>query len=236
MTHDIQKNGASPQLDRADARVRHDSGISGAMRGFVDQVRSGDLGMLPVVVGLLLISIVFSALNPVFLAPNNLVNLLFDAAAVGLIALGVVCVLLLGEIDLSIGSMSGLASAMTGVLWVNSGVPLPLTIIAVMLTGALVGLLFGFLRNKFEMPSFVATLAGLLALLGLQLYILGPTGSINMPFTSPLVRFVQILIMPAWLAYLVAIVPGLLIVIGSMKLPEAESENQHVLDKSWHQF
>lgn len=223
MTQDAQGSGASPQLDRADARVRHDAGVSGALRGFVDQVRSGDLGMLPVVVGLLLISIVFSALNPVFLAPNNLVNLLFDAAAVGLIALGVVCVLLLGEIDLSIGSMSGLGSAMTGVLWVNSGIPLPVTIIAVMLTGALVGLLFGFLRNKFEMPSFVATLAGLLALLGLQLYILGPTGSINMPFSSPLVRFGQILIMPAWFSYIVAIVPGILIVFGSMRANQQRS-------------
>lgn len=223
MTQDTQSSGASPQLDRADERLRHDAGISGALRGFVDQVRSGDLGMLPVVVGLLLISIVFSALNPVFLAPNNLVNLLFDAAAVGLIALGVVCVLLLGEIDLSIGSMSGLASAMTGVLWVNSGVPLPLTIIAVMLTGAFVGLIFGFLRNKFEMPSFVATLAGLLALLGLQLYILGPTGSINMPFTSPLVRFGQILIMPAWFSYIVALIPGFLIVFGSMRTNQQRS-------------
>lgn len=217
MTQNDLKNTIAPQLDRADTRVRHDAGILGAMRGFTDQVRSGDLGMLPVVVGLLLISVVFTTLNPIFLAPNNLVNLLFDAAAVGLLALGVVCVLLLGEIDLSIGSMSGLASAMTGVLWVNSGVPLPVTIVAVMVTGALVGLLFGFLRNKFEMPSFVATLAGLLALLGLQLYILGPTGSINMPFTSPLVRFGQIMIMPAWLSYALAVMPGVLIVLGKLR-------------------
>jgi D-xylose transport system permease protein len=223
MTQNIQKNLSSPQLDRADTRVRNDVGLSGALRGFIDQIRSGDLGVLPVVVGLLLISTVFSALNPIFLAPNNLVNLLFDAAAVGLIALGVVCVLLLGEIDLSIGSMSGLASAMTGVLWVNSGVPLPITIIAVMFTGALVGLLFGFLRNQFEMPSFVATLAGLLALLGLQLYILGPTGSINLPFTSPLVRFGQILIMPAWLSYIVAVIPSALIVFGSMRTNQQRS-------------
>lgn len=223
MTQDTQKTANSPQLDRADARVRHDAGIAGALRGFIDQVRSGDLGMLPVVIGLLLISAVFTTLNPVFLAPNNLVNLLFDAAAVGLIALGVVCVLLLGEIDLSIGSMSGLGSAMMGVLWVNSGVPLPLAILSVMLTGAIVGLLFGFLRNQFEMPSFVATLAGLLALLGLQLYILGPTGSINMPFTSPLVRFGQILIMPAWLSYLVAVIPGALIVLGNYRMNQQRS-------------
>jgi D-xylose transport system permease protein len=223
MKPNTQKMTHTPQLDRADTRVRHDAGLAGAMRGFVDQIRSGDLGMLPVVVGLLLISIVFTTLNPIFLAPNNLVNLLFDAAAVGLIALGVVCVLLLGEIDLSIGSMSGLGSALTGVLWVNSGIPLPIAIAAVMLTGAFVGLVFGFLRNKFEMPSFVATLSGLLALLGLQLYILGPTGSINMPFTSPLVRFGQILIMPAWISYIVAIVPGALIVYGNMRKNQQRS-------------
>lgn len=212
-----ETNQMTPKLDRADTRVRHDAGLAGALKKFSDQVRSGDLGMLPVIIGLLLISAVFTSLNPVFLAPNNLVNLLFDAAAVGLIALGVVCVLLLGEIDLSIGSMSGLSSAIIGVLWVNSGVPLAVAIFAVLANGALIGFIYGFLRNKFEMPSFVATLAGLLALLGMQLYILGPTGSINLPFTSPLVRFGQILIMPAILSYLLALLPGVLIVIGAVQ-------------------
>ena len=148
--------------------------------------------MLPVLAGLVLISVVFTSLNPVFLAPINLANLLFDASAVGFIALGIIFVLLLGEIDLSVGSMSGLASAMIGVLWVKTGLPLPLAILGAMAAGAFAGLLFGLLRNRFEMPSFVVTLAGLLTLLGLQLYILGPTGSINLPFTSPLVRFGQL--------------------------------------------
>ncbi|PRY87365.1 sugar ABC transporter permease [Donghicola tyrosinivorans] len=207
----------SPQLDRADSRVRHDEGIAGALRALIDRVKSGDLGMLPVIIGLIVISVVFSTLNPVFLAPNNLVNLLFDAAAIGLISLGVVCVLLLGEIDLSIGSMSGLASALIGVLWVNSGVPVALAVIGAVLAGALVGLLYGFLRNRFEMPSFVATLSGLLALLGLQLYLLGSTGSINLPYTSGLVKFGQILIMPAWLSYLAAVLPGALMVFFGLK-------------------
>lgn len=198
-----------PQFDREDSRVRHDEGLGGAVRAFVDRVKSGDLGMLPVAVGLLLISAVFSALNPVFLAPINLANLLFDAAAVGLIALGIVCVLLLGEIDLSIGSMSGLSSAIVGVLWISTGLPLFVAILAAVGTGMIVGLLYGFLRNRFEMPSFVATLAGLLALLGMQLYILGPTGSINLPFTSTMVRFGQLMIMPAWLSYSLAVLPGL---------------------------
>lgn len=217
MSHDAQPAPSRVKLDQADTRVRQDAGLSGALRGFVDRVRSGDLGMLPVAIGLLLISVAFSILNPVFLAPANLVNLLFDAAAVGFIALGVVCVLLLGEIDLSIGSMSGLASAIVGVLWINSGLPLVVAIAGALAMGAVVGMLYGVLRNRFEMPSFVATLSGLLALLGLQLYILGPTGSINLPFTSPLVRFGQILIMPAWLSYMVALLPGALIVIGAMR-------------------
>lgn len=208
---------ASQQLDRADSRVRHDEGIAGALRALIDRVKSGDLGMLPVIVGLIVISVVFSTLNPVFLAPNNLVNLLFDAAAIGLISLGVVCVLLLGEIDLSIGSMSGLSSALVGVLWVNSGAPMIVAVFGAVLAGALVGLLYGFLRNKFEMPSFVATLAGLLALLGMQLYLLGSTGSINLPYTSALVKFGQILIMPDWLSYLAAILPGVLMVFFGLK-------------------
>ncbi|MEZ8142701.1 sugar ABC transporter permease [Enterovibrio sp. FF113] len=217
MSNNEQSNAPLPKFDRADSRVRYDSGIAGAFRGFIDRVRSGDLGMLPVVIGLVLISAVFTSLNPVFIAPNNLVNLLFDAAAVGLISLGVVCVLLLGEIDLSIGSMSGLSSALIGVLWVNAGFALPIAIFASLLTGAAVGAIYSFLRNRFDMPSFVATLSGLLALLGFQLYILGPTGSINLPFTSALVRFGQIMIMPGWFSYLVALTPGVVIIVSALR-------------------
>lgn len=199
-------------LDRADARVRHDDSLKGAIRDFTDRLRSGDLGMLPVIVGLVLISTVFSALNPVFLAPNNLVNLLFDCATVGVISLGIVCVLMLGEIDLSVGSMSGLASAMIGVLWVNAGVSLPLAIVAALATGAMIGAVYATLYNRLGMPSFVSTLSGLLAILGLQLYILGPTGSINLPFASALVGFGQLWILPAWLSYLLGLVPGAVMV------------------------
>ncbi|WP_028034699.1 sugar ABC transporter permease [Chelativorans sp. J32] len=213
MTHESR----SAALDRADVRVRHDEGFAGMARGFIDRIRTGDLGMLPVVVGLILIATVFTSLNPVFVAPNNLVNLLFDAAAVGCISLGIVCVLLLGQIDLSVGSMSGLASALVGVLWVNMGTPLPLAVLGALATGAVVGFIYGTFLNRFGMPSFVSTLAGLLALLGLQLYILGPTGSINLPYSSPLVRFGQILVMPDWLSYVLAIVPGVVMVVLGLR-------------------
>ncbi|MEI1251577.1 sugar ABC transporter permease [Rhizobium aouanii] len=205
-------------LDRGDIRVKHDDGLAGMFRSFVNRVRSGDLGMLPVAVGLIVISTVFSILNPIFLAPNNLVNLLFDCATVGIISLGIVCVLLLGEIDLSVGSMSGLSSAIIGVLWVNSGLPVFVAIFAALATGAFVGALYALMYNRLGMPSFVATLAGLLALLGLQLYILGATGSINLPYASPLVRFGQILVMPDWMSHILALVPGLVMIIAGFAI------------------
>ncbi len=203
---------AQQRLDRSDERLRHDEGVFDMAWGFIDRVRSGDLGMLPVAIGLIVISIIFSALNPVFLAPNNLVNLLFDCATVGVISLGIICVLVLGEIDLSVGSMSGLASAIIGVLWVGSGWPVAAAIVAALLVGVAVGLIYAALYNRLGMPSFIATLAGLLALLGMQLYILGPTGSINLPYASSLVRFGQILIMPDWFSHAVAVVPGLVMI------------------------
>ena len=95
---------------------------------FVDRVRSGDLGSLPVIVGLVIIWTVFQRLNPIFLSARNLVNLLFDCSTVGVISLGIVCVLMVGQIDLSVGSVSGFASALVGVLWVNQGWPVALAI------------------------------------------------------------------------------------------------------------
>lgn len=211
-------NTGSPALDRSDARMHHEEGMLDAVRSFLDRVRSGDLGMLPVVVGLILISVVFSSLNPVFLAPNNLVNLLFDCATVGVISLGIVCVLMLGEIDLSVGSMSGFASALVGVLWVNSGWPVGSAVAMAILAGMAVGALYAFLYNRLGMPSFIASLSGLLAILGMQLYILGPTGSINLPYASSLVAFGQILIMPDWLSHALALLPGLILIVSGLSV------------------
>jgi len=212
----MSRNDGKDSLDRSDIRMRHDKGIVDALKSFLERVRSGDLGMLPVVVGLVLISVVFSSLNPIFLAPNNLVNLLFDCATVGVISLGIVCVLMLGEIDLSVGSMSGFASALIGVLWVNSGWPVAGAIVVAIAAGMAVGAIYAFLYNRLGMPSFIASLAGLLAILGLQLYILGPTGSINLPYASPLVSFGQILIMPAWLSHALALAPGAVIIFSGL--------------------
>ena len=218
MTNDIKNAApAAPLLDRGDVRVKHETGFGGAIRSFLDRVRSGDLGALPVVVGLAIIWTVFESLNSVFLSSNNLVNLLFDSSTVGVISLGIVCILMVGEIDLSVGSVSGFASAVVGVLWVNQGLPIWLAVLTAMAVGAVIGFLYALLFNRFGMPSFVSTLAGLLAVLGLQLYILGQSGSINLPYGSGMVNFGQSLFMPHIVAYVIAALPGILTFISGFR-------------------
>jgi D-xylose transport system permease protein len=215
MTSDIKQAGAL--LDRSDIRVKHEAGLGGTIRSSIDKVRSGDLGSLPVVVGLVIIWTVFGTLNPTFLSSNNLANLLFDASTVGVISLGIVCVLMVGEIDLSVGSISGFASAMVGMLWVNEGWPAAIAIVAALLVGGLIGSLYALLFNRLGMPSFVSTLAGLLAVLGMQLYLLGATGSINLPYGSAIVNFGQLMVIPRPLAYFFALLPGIVMLVSGYR-------------------
>jgi D-xylose transport system permease protein len=217
MSTPIAKTPEAPLLDRSDERVKHSTGFGGTVRAFVDRVRSGDLGSLPVVVGLIVIWTIFQSLNPIFLSSNNLVNMLYDASTIGVISLGIVCILMVGEIDLSVGSVSGFASALVGVLWVNQGWPAWLAIVAAIASGALIGLLYAQLFIRFGMPSFVSTLAGLLAVLGLQLFVLGHTGSINLPYGSALVNLGQSLFMPRWFAYFVVTLTGVTVFATSWR-------------------
>lgn len=211
MTDNMQRVSTARLLDRRDERVAHADTIGSTIGAFVDRVRSGDLGSLPVVVGLLIICTAFQSLNPVFLAPDNLVNLLFDCSTVGVISLGIVCILMVGEIDLSVGSVSGFSSALVGVLWVNQDWPVAVAIVTALGLGAAIGALYAFLFNRLGMPSFVSTLAGLLAWLGLQLYLLGSSGSINLPYGSPLVNFGQTLVMPPIVSYALAALAGVVV-------------------------
>ena len=109
------------------------------------------------------------------------------------------------------------ASAIVGVLWVNQGWPVGLAILVAVVMGAVVGWIYAQLYNRLGMPSFVSTLSGLLALLGLQLFILGATGSINLPYESALVKFGQILVMPAWLSHALALIPGAVMLVTGLR-------------------
>lgn len=195
---------AERAADQQDERLIREEGLAGAVRSFGRRVRVGDLGSLPVVIGLIVIWAVFQILNPSFLSPSNLVNLSLQCAAVGTIAIGIVLVLLLGQIDLSVGSVSGVASAVLGVTFAQWHWPIWLTIAAALALGAAIGLLYGLLFARFGVPSFVITLAGLLAFLGLQLWILGPNGTINLPYSSWIVQVATSMFLPPWLAYAIS--------------------------------
>jgi D-xylose transport system permease protein len=140
----------------------------------------GELGSLRVVIGLAVIWIIFQSQNDRFLTAENLTNLMLQITAIGLISVGIVFVLLLGEIDLSVGAVSGLCAAIMAVLNVQHGWSPYLAIAAGLLAGLAIGLLQGSLFSRFAVPSFVVTLAGLLAWQGALLQVLGSTGSINL--------------------------------------------------------
>jgi D-xylose transport system permease protein len=145
------------------------------------RIARGELGSLRVLIIIAVIWTIFQLQNDRFLSAVNLTNLTLQIAAIGTISVGVVLVLLLGEIDLSVGAVSGLAAGVMAVLQVKHGWNADLAILAGLLTGAAIGLFNGFMVTFFRIPSFVVTLAGLLAWQGALLYVLGSTGTINLP-------------------------------------------------------
>ncbi|GIH05350.1 ABC transporter permease [Rhizocola hellebori] len=161
------------------------------------------IGITPVVAGLAVIAVTFGLLNEHFLAPENLTNLMLQMAATGTISLGIVMVLLLGEIDLSAGSVSGLAAVVMTILSVNRHLPVAAAIALALLTGAAIGTLQGVLFTRLGMPSFVVTLAGLIGWQGLLLYLLGRGGTINLPFTGFVAKLSDTWL-PAWLSWSIA--------------------------------
>ncbi|MEJ8655482.1 sugar ABC transporter permease [Streptomyces sp. MS1.AVA.4] len=169
----------TPAAD-VDRRRTSEGGIRGYLRDFTRTLRSGELGSLPGIIGLIVIWAVFQGLHPQFLSPRNLSNLSVDIVGTGMIALGIVFVLLLGEVDLSVGSVSGLTAAVFAVLNVSNGLPEWLAILAALVVGAAIGAFQGFFAARIGVPAFVVTLAGLLAWNGLMLYVLGASGTINL--------------------------------------------------------
>jgi len=184
-------SGAPLPADLSDERLIKEKGLLGAVQAFGHRVRGGELGSLPVIVGLIVISLVFYAQDPTFLSSRTLVNITLFAAPIGVIAIGVVLVLLLGEIDLSVGSVSGLSASVLAVLVVYQGQSLLVGLLAGLGTGLAIGVLYGLLYTKVGVPSFVITLAGLLGFLGLQLVVLGKNGTVNLPPESGLIEFAR---------------------------------------------
>jgi D-xylose transport system permease protein len=149
----------------------------------LQRVAQGELGSLRVLIGLAVIWTVFTIANDRFLTSTNLVNLSLQIAATGMISIGVVLVLLLGEIDLSVAIVSGLCAAIMAVLVEQNGWPAVPGIAAAIAAGAAIGLFQGAIVTRFGIPSFVVTLAGLIGWQGALLWVLGDTGTVNI--TNP---------------------------------------------------
>jgi D-xylose transport system permease protein len=143
-------------------------------------VKAGDLGSLPIFVGLIVIAIVFQVQNDRFLTAGNFVNLMVQTAPYAVIAMGVTFALLLGEIDLSIGFVSGVGGVVTALLLTPDGNELPtfLTFVIVLAFGLGIGTMHGLIITKVGVPSFVVTLAGLLAWNGVVLLLIGSRGTV----------------------------------------------------------
>ncbi|WUG91286.1 sugar ABC transporter permease [Streptomyces sp. NBC_00454] len=156
-----------------------EQGFSGYLNEFGRKLKSGDLGSVPVVLGLIIIWSIFQSLNSNFLGPENLTNIAITMTATGMMAVGIIFVLLLGEIDLSVGSVSGVSGAIVAVLAVTHGVNEWLAIGAAVAGGALIGSLHGFFFAKIGAPAFAVTLSGLLFWSGAMLQILGSNGTVN---------------------------------------------------------
>jgi D-xylose transport system permease protein len=148
---------------------------------FLRRIALGEFPSIRVIVGIAVIWTIFQLSNDRFLSSVNLSNLVLQITAVATISIGVVLVLLLGEIDLSVGAVSGLAASVMAVLSVKEGVSPEIAIVAGLATGALIGLFNGLMVTTFGIPSFVVTLAGLIAWQGVQLAVLGETGTVNLP-------------------------------------------------------
>ncbi|MGX1880428.1 sugar ABC transporter permease [Streptomyces sp. NPDC055287] len=155
-------------------------GFGGYISEFKRKLHAGDLGSIPVVIGLILICAIFQGLNSNFLSAQNLSNIAVTMVATGMMAVGIIFVLLLGEIDLSVGSVSGVSGAIVAVLSVTHGMNEWLAVLVAIVSGAAMGALHGFFFARVGAPAFAVTLAGLLFWLGFMLQLLGDQGTINL--------------------------------------------------------
>jgi D-xylose transport system permease protein len=157
---------------RQPAPVASPATVGGYARDYLARIGGGDMGALPAVLGLLALCTLFAFLHPAFLTVGNFANLFIQGAAVTLIAMGLVFVLLVGEIDLSAGFASGLCAAVLATLIAWQGWPWYLAVLAALGTGSVIGLALGVLVARVGIPSFVVTLAGFLAFQGVMLIII----------------------------------------------------------------
>ncbi|MET8286099.1 sugar ABC transporter permease [Streptomyces sp. NPDC048448] len=182
-----------------------EQGLAGYLSEFKRKMKAGDLGSMPVVIGLIIIWIIFQSLNSNFLTAGNLSDISVAMVGTGMIAVGIVFVLLLGEIDLSVGSVSGVAGGAFAVLNVTHGMNEWLAFVLAILTGTVAGAIHGFVFARIGVPAFAVTLAGLLFWNGFMLQILGSSGTINLDSEGLVAKLTSYYFTDVAAAYVLAI-------------------------------
>ncbi len=171
-------------------------------RTYLARIRGGDIGSLPAVLGLLVLCVIFTAVRPVFLTAGNFANLFLQGAQITLIAMGLVFVLLVGEIDLSAGYTSGLCASVAAVLLTWHNLPWYVAVSAALATGVVIGLVLGVFVARVGIPSFVVTLAGFLGFQGVMLMII--RGGTIIPVNDSVIVAIANRNMPPWLGWVLA--------------------------------
>jgi len=193
--------------------------IKSAMTDYWSRIRSGDIGSLAAILGLVVLCAVFTVMSPTFLTPINFANLLTQAAAVIVIAMGLIFVLLLGDIDLSAGYASGVCGAVMTILVTNHGWPWYVAFGLSVIVGLALGTSIGWLVAYLGIPSFVVTLAAFLGFQGLLLLLAGEGGTI--PMTQPTVLKIEnsnISVTNSWIFFVVCAVLYVLSGLRKMQL------------------
>ena len=187
-----------------DVRVEQ-GGIGQTAREYWTRVKGGDLGSLPAILGVVVLVAIFGAMEgETFLSTQNFANLINQGAAIMVLAMGLVFVLLLGEIDLSAGFTAGMGAAILATTLTERGWVWPLSLLAALATGVLIGFAIAVLVARLGIPSFVVTLAFFLALQGAMLLIIGEGGTI--PIRNEAILSVMNDNMPVVLGWLLALI------------------------------
>ncbi|HEY1480053.1 MAG TPA: hypothetical protein VGF46_08480 [Gaiellales bacterium] len=181
-------------------------GIAAAAKDYVDRLKAGDVGSLPVIVGMIFIIIFFTWQSSAFFTADNFNNLIQQMAATAITAIGVVFILLLGEIDLSIGYVGGIAGVAVAYFQqpgTDHAYPGIVAVLIAIAIAALIGAFQGSFVAFIGVPSFVVTLAGLLAWQGVIIRWIGDQGSIGIQ--DNLINDIGNYSLPHWMGWLVAL-------------------------------
>ncbi|GLZ11164.1 ABC transporter permease [Actinomadura sp. NBRC 104425] len=205
MSTEMSKGAAAATLADSDFAVdRRTHDVRSAALDYWSRVRSGDLGALPAILGLAGLVVLFTALRPeTFLSERNIANLFVQALPVTILAMGLVFVLLLGEIDLSAGVASGVCAAVMAKLIVEADQPWYVAVLAAVAVGIVIGTAIGWLVAVIRIPSFVVTLALFLGLQGITLRLIGEGGTV--PVRDEVIVALANKNMPVWLGWVLAV-------------------------------